>query len=491
MHVISPPYPIGGPPPRHGPHRSGPQSDSTTGRRARQADVRSREGPFVSDTTDLMGVTADSRCRHRHAPPRLPRRRLPAPPLRHRPRRHGPGRAAAGRVRPRHQGHRADAQEPADRGHQGGAGRRRRPQGRGRRRPPTPPRPSRSAAPPRKARTGDEPPAESAPQGREGRRPAADRDPRPAGQRRRARPASAAAAVPPPPPAARRPSAAEAVQVEPKAETVPPAPRSPRPRPRPPRRSPARRRARTARAAAVATAATAVTAASAATAARPRRGARPSQGGDRGQGGQGRAARAAAVRTAPGPPAAGRPRQGQQARAVRTASATTARRTTTTTSGGRRGRRGRYRDRRGRRGRDEFAPSEPQVADDDVLIPVAGILDILDNYAFIRTSGYLPGPNDVYVSLAQVRKNGLRKGDHVTGAVRQPKDGERREKFNALVRLDSVERHGARIRPRPPGVQQADPALPAGPAPSGDRPGRADHPHHRPRRRRSARASAV
>ncbi|MFE6101777.1 transcription termination factor Rho [Streptomyces laurentii] len=107
--------------------------------------------------------------------------------------------------------------------------------------------------------------------------------------------------------------------------------------------------------------------------------------------------------------------------------------------GGRRGRRGRYRDRRGRRGRDDFAGAgEPQVSEDDVLIPVAGILDILDNYAFIRTSGYLPGPNDVYVSLAQVRKSGLRKGDHVTGAVRQPKEGERREKFNALVRLDSV-----------------------------------------------------
>ncbi|WP_016907398.1 transcription termination factor Rho, partial [Streptomyces xiaopingdaonensis] len=101
-----------------------------------------------------------------------------------------------------------------------------------------------------------------------------------------------------------------------------------------------------------------------------------------------------------------------------------------------RGRRGRYRDRRGRRGRDDV--SEPQIAEDDVLIPVAGILDILDNYAFVRTSGYLPGPNDVYVSLAQVRKNGLRKGDHVTGAVRQPREGERREKFNALVRLDSV-----------------------------------------------------
>ncbi|GAA1225119.1 MULTISPECIES: transcription termination factor Rho [Streptomyces] len=107
--------------------------------------------------------------------------------------------------------------------------------------------------------------------------------------------------------------------------------------------------------------------------------------------------------------------------------------------GGRRGRRGRYRDRRGRRGRDEAGfGNEVQVSEDDVLIPVAGILDILDNYAFIRTSGYLPGPNDVYVSLAQVRKNGLRKGDHVTGAVRQPKDGERREKFNALVRLDSA-----------------------------------------------------
>ncbi|GJF19778.1 MULTISPECIES: transcription termination factor Rho [Streptomyces] len=105
--------------------------------------------------------------------------------------------------------------------------------------------------------------------------------------------------------------------------------------------------------------------------------------------------------------------------------------------GGRRGRRGRYRDRRGRRGRDDIQ-QEPQINEDDVLIPVAGILDILDNYAFIRTSGYLPGPNDVYVSLAQVRKNGLRKGDHLTGAVRQPKEGERREKFNALVRLDSV-----------------------------------------------------
>ncbi|WP_405395745.1 transcription termination factor Rho [Microbispora hainanensis] len=102
-----------------------------------------------------------------------------------------------------------------------------------------------------------------------------------------------------------------------------------------------------------------------------------------------------------------------------------------------RGRRGRFRE-RGRRGRDRFEGNEPVISEDDVLIPIAGILDILDNYAFVRTSGYLPGANDVYVSLAQIRRNGLRKGDVITGAVRQPRDGERREKFNALVRLDTV-----------------------------------------------------
>lgn len=82
---------------------------------------------------------------------------------------------------------------------------------------------------------------------------------------------------------------------------------------------------------------------------------------------------------------------------------------------------------------------EPQVAEQDVLTPIAGILDVLDNYAFVRTSGYLPGRHDVYVSLAQVRKNRLRKGDHITGAIRQPRVGERRrDKFDALVRLDTV-----------------------------------------------------
>jgi len=83
---------------------------------------------------------------------------------------------------------------------------------------------------------------------------------------------------------------------------------------------------------------------------------------------------------------------------------------------------------------------EPEILEDDVLIPVAGILDVLDNYAFVRTTGYLPGPTDVYVSLGQVKKYGLRKGDAVVGAIRQPRDGEQpgRQKYNALVKVDSV-----------------------------------------------------
>ena len=71
-------------------------------------------------------------------------------------------------------------------------------------------------------------------------------------------------------------------------------------------------------------------------------------------------------------------------------------------------------------------------------MPAAGILDVLDNYAFVRTSGYLPGPDDVYLSLSLVKKFGLRRGDAIVGQVRQPREGERREKFNPMVRIDSV-----------------------------------------------------
>ncbi|CUR61498.1 Transcription termination factor rho [metagenome] len=114
---------------------------------------------------------------------------------------------------------------------------------------------------------------------------------------------------------------------------------------------------------------------------------------------------------------------------------------------------------RRRRGRDRERPvvrsggrNEPDttILEDDVLVPAAGILDVLDNCAFVRTSGYLPGPEDVYLSLSMVRKYHLRRGDAVVGQVRQPREGERREKFNPMVRIDSVngtEADGAKERP--------------------------------------------
>jgi transcription termination factor Rho len=99
--------------------------------------------------------------------------------------------------------------------------------------------------------------------------------------------------------------------------------------------------------------------------------------------------------------------------------------------------RGRDRNRdRGNRGNRE--EREIVIGPDVVLLPVGGFLFILDSFAFIRTGGYLPSPNDVYVSLQQVRKYGLRKGDVITGSVREPKEGERREKFSALVKVETV-----------------------------------------------------
>ena len=112
-----------------------------------------------------------------------------------------------------------------------------------------------------------------------------------------------------------------------------------------------------------------------------------------------------------------------------------------------RGRRGR-RDRENRENREnrgegregrENREARPARGAEDNLAPIAGILDIQENHAFVRTSGYLPGPNDVYVTLGNVRRWGLRPGDAVAGAVRLPREGERqRQKYNALVRVDSV-----------------------------------------------------
>src|SRR5664280_422614 len=147
--------------------------------------------------------------------------------------------------------------------------------------------------------------------------------------------------------------------------------------------------------------------------------------------------------------------QGQQSTQGNDEDARQAQRSEDEDAGGRRGRRRRNRDRQNRRPRPGQAPverfeAEPTVNEGDVVVPISGILDVLDNYAFVRTSGYLPGSNDAYVSLSMVRRYGLRKGDVVTGSIRQPLDGERKEKFNPLVSLDTVnggEPESARNRP--------------------------------------------
>ncbi|MBF6133472.1 transcription termination factor Rho [Nocardia otitidiscaviarum] len=133
---------------------------------------------------------------------------------------------------------------------------------------------------------------------------------------------------------------------------------------------------------------------------------------------------------------------------------------------GGRGRRGRrFRERR--RGRDRDGGSgesrEMEIREDDVLQPVAGILDVLDNYAFVRTSGYLAGPNDVYVSMNLVRKNGLRRGDAITGAVRAPREGDQsnqRQKFDPLVRLDTVNGSDVESAKRRPEFSKLTPLYP-------------------------------
>lgn len=138
--------------------------------------------------------------------------------------------------------------------------------------------------------------------------------------------------------------------------------------------------------------------------------------------------------------------------------------------------RNRSRDRRREQEGDD--DQDQEVSEDETLVPISGILDVLDNYAFVRTSGYLPGPNDVYVSMAMVKRFGLRKGDAIRGRVRAPQaeddkqqnqqggrgggrggrggrnrrggggSGSNRQKFNALVKIDSLNGQEAAENPK-------------------------------------------
>jgi transcription termination factor Rho len=131
----------------------------------------------------------------------------------------------------------------------------------------------------------------------------------------------------------------------------------------------------------------------------------------------------------------GKASAGTQAREVRDAPSREGRPDGPPREGGRRD----GRDGRGRRGRDRRRDRGPREATEEELAeaPVmTGVLDILpEGYGFLRTHGYLPSQEDIYVSLSQIRRFALRKGDEITGAVRHPKDN---EKYFALLRIDSV-----------------------------------------------------
>jgi transcription termination factor Rho len=116
--------------------------------------------------------------------------------------------------------------------------------------------------------------------------------------------------------------------------------------------------------------------------------------------------------------------------------------------GNRRNRRRRGRD-RGERGERDLQGGGQEQQFTGEPIPVAGLLDLRDEgFGFLRTNGYLPSPKDVYVSISQVRRFALRKGDHIEGASRPAGSN---EKYPALLRIDTVSGmtpDEARARPR-------------------------------------------
>jgi transcription termination factor Rho len=103
-----------------------------------------------------------------------------------------------------------------------------------------------------------------------------------------------------------------------------------------------------------------------------------------------------------------------------------------------------------RRQREERRQREQESREEEIATAPSrtGILDTLsEGYGFLRTNGYLPGPDDVYVSMSQIRRFALRRGDQVSGPIRQPRDN---EKYYALLRIDSVngvDADTARLRP--------------------------------------------
>lgn len=96
--------------------------------------------------------------------------------------------------------------------------------------------------------------------------------------------------------------------------------------------------------------------------------------------------------------------------------------------------------------REKFVKEKPYEFDN--IIRVSGVLETVENYGFLRSSdyNYLPSPDDVYVTLQQIKHYGLKTGDVVDGFVRPPRDGER---FFPLVSVEKINGcDPARVRDR-------------------------------------------
>ena len=121
-------------------------------------------------------------------------------------------------------------------------------------------------------------------------------------------------------------------------------------------------------------------------------------------------------------------------------------------------RQGKGKNRRGRDKQRQGGGGGDQQRDDRPTIPCTGILDVLpDGFGFLRTSGFSQGDHDVYVSLSQIRRFGLRRGDEVAGQVREPKDN---EKYNALLKIDTVNDIDPETARKRPIFEQLTPLFP-------------------------------
>jgi transcription termination factor Rho len=112
-----------------------------------------------------------------------------------------------------------------------------------------------------------------------------------------------------------------------------------------------------------------------------------------------------------------------------------------------------------RRGRDRDRDKQRQEPRDDrPSIPCTGILDVLpDGFGFLRTNGFTQGDRDVYVSLSQIRRFALRRGDEIQGQVREPKDN---EKYNALLKIDGVNGVDPEVARQRPVFEKLTPLFP-------------------------------